>query len=105
MDRIFRRRSRRRATFAGSVRFRHRFAVDSAGSAPTGFVHELGFLGAGDDLAPPATVLLLLLPLLRCAADLDFHARMQASLEASLAQYPAVPKSTCLLYTSPSPRD
>ena len=36
----------------------------------------------------------LLLPLLRCAADLDFHARMQASLEASLAQYPAVPKST-----------
>ena len=26
-------------------------------SAPTGFVHELGFLGAGDDLAPPATVL------------------------------------------------
>ena len=41
-----------------------------------------------------AAPLLLLLPLLRCAADLDFHARMQASLEASLAQYPAVPKST-----------
>ncbi|KAH8051083.1 hypothetical protein JL720_15240 [Aureococcus anophagefferens] len=39
-------------------------------------------------------LLLLLLPLLRCAAGLDFHARMQASFEASLAQYPAVPKST-----------